>query len=804
MVLVQNFADCLLQREGPMKKTVIVNIYNFIRKAHEEPSRFIQDDFDTIQKQIQVVRQYGLPATYALKYDALTDERYQKLLLENADPQDEISAWWEITGDLCEKAGVRFRGKVSEEFDERVNSAYSIGYEPEERKRLVDAYMDTFHSVFGRYPRSIGSWVLDTVTLEYAAQKYGITAGATCRDQIGTDGFTLWGGYPNGVYYPSRRNENIPAQAAENQLSVPVFRLLGPDPIYNFEQNLRPDLYGMVFTLEPAWLTGRDMNWVSWMFNNLTEEDALGIGYAQVGQENNFLWENIGPGYIPQLDYLARLAKEGRIRVETMADSGAWFRRKYRRTPPMTWQASRDWDEKHNLCAQWYASPCYRIGFLGEAGHLRVRDCFLYRDEYPSRYLDHAMSNAKSTFDALPLLYPQLWMQPGQPRPFIRLVDETGSEPTGSIRFYARSETEARAELTAPDGALLARFRMLPDRLLLDSPYSLVFDRLPVFRKAEGARIEMEHEGFAYHMTVQTGSLVKAGAEGVRVDPVEGQICLLLADTSPAGEMYTRKYLRSPALLDEVTTVWKPTDTIPPFPPEMVPAECIFPHGMEAAVTLHAKQEGVLRYTTDGSLPDETSPVYTGPIPLRQDTVLSTRLFLPDGRISEAVRAHYRFTLTEMKLQSPTRFDPRAVFSAGGINGLLDPRRGSCDYLCGQWLGTLENLDVTATLPAEREIESIGMGFLSHHRSGIVFPEYIELFTGPDADHLTLKATMHLPCEPCEREIVKKDFIFPVNESLGCFRVLAHRYARMPQWCTYKGVPDVFTMADTLLVKPKD
>lgn len=804
MVLVQNFADCLLQREGPMKKTVIVNIYNFIRKAHEEPSRFIQDDFDTIQKQIQVVRQYGLPATYALKYDALTDERYQKLLLENADPQDEISAWWEITGDLCEKAGVRFRGKVSEEFDERVNSAYSIGYEPEERKRLVDAYMDTFHSVFGRYPRSIGSWVLDTVTLEYAAQKYGITAGATCRDQIGTDGFTLWGGYPNGVYYPSRRNENIPAQAAENQLSVPVFRLLGPDPIYNFEQNLRPDLYGMVFTLEPAWLTGRDMNWVSWMFDNLTEEDALGIGYAQVGQENNFLWENIGPGYIPQLDYLARLAKEGRIRVETMADSGAWFRRKYRRTPPMTWQASRDWDEKHNLCAQWYASPCYRIGFLGEAGHLRVRDCFLYRDEYPSRYLDHAMSNAKSTFDALPLLYPQLWMQPGQPRPFIRLVDETGSEPTGRIRFYAPSETEARAELTAPDGALLARFRMLPDRLILDGPYSLVFDRLPVFRKVEGARIEMEHEGFAYHMTVQTGNLVKAGAEGVRVDPVEGQICLLLADTAPAGEMYTRKYRRSPALLDEVTTVWKPTDTIPPFPPEMVPAECIFPHGMEAAVTLHSKQEGVLRYTTDGSLPDETSPVYTGPIPLRQDTVLSTRLFLPDGRISEAVRAHYRFTLTEMKLQSPTRFDPRAVFSAGGINGLLDPRRGSCDYLCGQWLGTLENLDVTATLPAEREIESIGMGFLSHHRSGIVFPEYIELFTGPDADHLTLKATMHLPCEPCEREIVKKDFIFPVNESLGCFRVLAHRYARMPQWCTYKGVPDVFTMADTLLVKPKD
>ena len=69
-----------------MKKHVIVNIYNFIRKSHEEPSRFIQDDFDTIRNQMQIASQYGLPTTYALKYDALTDERYQALLREYTDP----------------------------------------------------------------------------------------------------------------------------------------------------------------------------------------------------------------------------------------------------------------------------------------------------------------------------------------------------------------------------------------------------------------------------------------------------------------------------------------------------------------------------------------------------------------------------------------------------------------------------------------------------------------------------------------------------------------------------------------------
>ena len=51
-----------------MKKTVIVNIYNFIRMSHVEPSIFIQDDFETVRNQIILIRQYGFPATYALKY----------------------------------------------------------------------------------------------------------------------------------------------------------------------------------------------------------------------------------------------------------------------------------------------------------------------------------------------------------------------------------------------------------------------------------------------------------------------------------------------------------------------------------------------------------------------------------------------------------------------------------------------------------------------------------------------------------------------------------------------------------------
>ena len=146
------------------KSCTIVNIYNFIRMSHQEPSVFLQADFDTIARQIRLLKQYGLPSTYALKYDALMDPRYQQLLRSETGPADEIAAWWEITEPLCRRAGVPFPDPKTDEFDERVDSAYSVGYDPDQRRALVDAYMQDFAAVFGRYPRTIGAWVVRQVS----------------------------------------------------------------------------------------------------------------------------------------------------------------------------------------------------------------------------------------------------------------------------------------------------------------------------------------------------------------------------------------------------------------------------------------------------------------------------------------------------------------------------------------------------------------------------------------------------------------------------------------------------------------
>ena len=781
------------------KKSIRVNIYNFIRMSHMEPTSFIPDDFETIREQIITVKQYGFPGTYALKYDALMEPRYQDLLKQYLDESDEISAWWEITEDLCKRSGVCFRdSRQEEEYDDRVDSAYSIGYAPGDRKKLVDGYMADFYAVFGKYPRSIGSWVLDSVTMGYAREKYGVAAFATCRDQIGVDGFTLWGGYPNGPYYPSKHNENVPAQRIEEQIPAPVFRLLGPDPIYNFEAEVRDDIPG-VYTLEPAWLTGRNKEWIRWIFDCLTKEDSLGVGYAHVGQENNFLWENIRPGFAPQLDVLKELHEQGLLRVETMEQTANWFRERYRLTPPMTYQASRDWSERALSC-QWYASANYRVGFLGEKGHLRIRDMFLYDETYPSRYLNAPMKQTKSTFDALPVLYPQLWRKQLGVRPFIRFLDENGDEPQGHITYSSLNAMAAKAELKAV--SVSVQCTMLPWGIEIRGAAELVMDALPVFTSLDGDTIHMTYEGHSYSFRVTEGTITEAGKDGVKIAASDGVIFLELGAELWDNEVYTPEYLLDPEAFREGKAIAPvPKLQIPPFAPELIPGDSVLPAGEAVLVKIESKGEGTVHYTLDGSAPDAASEVYDGPVRLTEDTVIRAIVVCEDGRVSRETKAAYQFALKDMLLESPTKLDSREVFYGNGMTDLLKQSRASCDYLDGQWRGTLEDIDVTCSLPEVQAIASIKMGFLTHHRSGIVYPERLELYTGPDKEHLSLFGTLDLPQGPDEREIVKRDFGFEVHAPLGAFRFVARRYDRMPQWCTYRGTPTVFTMADNLIVK---
>ena len=80
----------------------------------------------------------------------------------------------------------------------------------------------------------------------------------------------------------------------------------------------------------------------------------------------------------------------------------------------------------------------------------------------------------------------------------------------------------------------------------------------------------------------------------------------------------------------------------------------------------------------------------------------------------------------------------------------------------------------------------------------------LELAVGPDLEHLRPYGRITLPCALCSREIAKRDVTFQVYGLQGAFRIYAHRYETMPQWCCYRGSEHVFLMADNLIVTPLD
>jgi len=388
----------------------IVNIINFIRLLEPRDAKITEEVlYETVVKQIEMMKKYKLGGTFLLQYDALIDPRYQKLLKSLPQSSFEIGAWWEIPQPMVEKAGLKWRGRYP--WDWRANIGFATGYTPEEREKLVDVYMSDFKQIFGYYPKSVASWFIDAHTLNYLYQKYKIIASANCKDQYGTDGYTMWGGYWNQAYYPSKINSYMPAQNESNQIPVPIFRMLGSDPVRQYDTGLGSDRQGVI-TLEPVYKDGGgDSTWVNWYFKEFVEGSSMEYAYTQAGQENSFTWDAMSKGFEIQLPLIARLRDEKKVTVETLAESGKWFREHYKTTPATSVTVNEDLKGSDRKTV-WFNSRFYRINLLWENGNLRIRDIHLFDEKFQSAYLAKKATSNECSFFTLPFVDGYIWSTP--------------------------------------------------------------------------------------------------------------------------------------------------------------------------------------------------------------------------------------------------------------------------------------------------------------------------------------------------------------------------------------------------------
>lgn len=388
----------------------IVNIINFVRQTEPRPVNITDEDlYKATYEQVRLLKKYNLKGSFLLQYDALINPQYQQLMREARQAGNEIGGWWEITQPHVEAAGMQWRGAYP--WDWHANVGFATGYTPEEREKLVDVYMEKFKELFGDYPSAIGSWFIDAHTLQYMVDKYHITASCNCRDQVGTDGYTLWGGYWNQAYYPSKQNAYMPAQNKENQIDIPIFRMLGSDPINQYDNSIGNSIQG-VETLEPVYSEGGgNPTWIDWFFETLTSSAGLNFQYTQVGQENSFTWPRMQRGLEHQIPLVDSLYRIGKINVQTLSESGRWFKENFSITPPTSMAALKDC-KPANRQTVWFNSRFYRANLLWSDSTLRFRDIHLFDERYPSAYFTQPGTSTQCSYTTLPFIDGFNWSSP--------------------------------------------------------------------------------------------------------------------------------------------------------------------------------------------------------------------------------------------------------------------------------------------------------------------------------------------------------------------------------------------------------
>jgi len=356
-----------------------VNIMNFIRA---EESRWSMDLMQPVREQMALIKAHKFPATWLLQYDALVEGPFVEFLKSEMPLDHETGIWFEMNRRICDDAGVAWRGNPDWEWDFHVPVAYSIGYTPAERRKLADTAVATFKRVFGHDVKSVACWNLDAITMAHLSDHYGIDAFGNCRDQLNTDGYTIWGA-PIAAYYANRQNAWSPALEAKNQISTPMFRLLGQDPVYYYDNRLpSPD------TMEPVWPSGQSETFVDRFLEMIAKAPTQSVAYAQLGQENSFGWPMTQKAYPMQMDKLAQVQKESGLIVETMGETGRRFKRAFRSTPTQAQVMLEDpFGNDPPERSVWYQSRFLRANLHFRGDQFYLRDLHVYDDRFQQPYL---------------------------------------------------------------------------------------------------------------------------------------------------------------------------------------------------------------------------------------------------------------------------------------------------------------------------------------------------------------------------------------------------------------------------------
>ncbi len=486
----------------------VLNVMNFVR-ACDERSTYVNDNlFRVTAQELALVNELDIENTFLLQYDAFCDERFVQLFKTQANAKTELGVWLEIVEPMTTACGLPYNSQNGWKWDWHIIPGLPMGYTPKQREWLVDETMRKFREVFGYYPRTVGGWLIDTYTMNYMCERYEIDAICICRDQLNTDAYTLLGGYFNGAYYPSKKNIFTPAQSEAYRVGTPVFKLLGPCPICNYDDAkfMDADIYALrrpegpfPCTLEPVCPLCAEEAVVDWFYKTYFDNENLGFSAIQTGQENSFAAVDFIPALRMQLEKAVKLEKQGKLVIRTYGDTGAWFKQTYKQTPPTAVCAIDSWDGS-DVQSIYYDCKSYMANLFRCGNVVFIRQFHLFDERITDDYMHEVCTRFDAVYETLPIVDTVLW-QKGR-RDGVGLILSTNASSMVPTK-------EADGALAVRFAQVCVRFTETGIHITGAATCSFSFGTPTAHISVSEHTLSYEYKGHAYALDVQHTRMVQ-------------------------------------------------------------------------------------------------------------------------------------------------------------------------------------------------------------------------------------------------------------------------------------------------------
>ncbi|WP_430811794.1 MULTISPECIES: glycoside hydrolase family 20 protein [unclassified Carboxylicivirga] len=194
-----------------------------------------------------------------------------------------------------------------------------------------------------------------------------------------------------------------------------------------------------------------------------------------------------------------------------------------------------------------------------------------------------------------------------------------------------------------------------------------------------------------------------------------------------------------------------------------------------------------IRYTLDGTAPDEGSMIYTEPFSIDSSVKVVAASFIGDHKVSKDARVNLNLHKATAK---PLEFTlaPHSKYAGKSKLTLVNSLRGTRNFSDGKWLGFEGNdMEVVIDLEEEKEIRRVSVGCLHETGSWIFLPKEIRVLSSLDGVHFE-KVGATINNIPLQSEALVMDYQVEMKPTVARYvKVQAINQALVPEWHSAAG-----------------